>query len=335
MDRLSLYPAAAILRVLLGGTGVPLDPMEKQSTLHPAGREADLIAELFWWMVGGGLVIWAGFIYLLIYSARQRETPLTERWGLCLIVIGGVVIPSLVLSGLLVYGLKMMPKLLSPAPPGSRKVEVFGELWWWRFRYHHASGATVEVANELHLPVHEPVELELFSSNVIHSFWIPSLGGKRDLIPGRVTRLTLTPTKPGVFDGQCAEYCGTAHALMKIRVVIHEREAFDRWLEHQAEDSNHVLTPHANLGRELFLANGCGACHQVRGTTARGSIGPDLTHFASRQTIAAGTAPNDSASLQKWLAHPQLPKPGADMPAYGMLPHEELQAIAAYLQELR
>jgi cytochrome c oxidase subunit 2 len=335
MDRRTLYPRTSILPVALEGALTPPDLAVRQSVLHPAGREADLIAELFWWMAGGGLVIWAGFIYLLIYSSRHRETPLTERWGLRLIVLGGVAIPSFVLSGLLIYGLRMMPKLLSPPPPGSRKVEVFGELWWWRFRYHHASGTTVEVANELHLPVHEPVELELFSSNVIHSLWIPSLGGKRDLIPGRVTRLTLTPTKPGVLDGQCAEYCGTAHSLMKIRVIIHERKAFDRWLEHQAKDSNHVFTSQANLGRELFLANGCGACHQVRGTPARGSIGPDLTHFASRQTIAAGIAPNDSASLRKWLAHPQLPKPGADMPAYGMLPDQELQAIAAYLQELR
>jgi cytochrome c oxidase subunit 2 len=193
----------------------------------------------------------------------------------------------------------------------------------------------VVLANEIRLPVGETVEFRLESPDVIHSFWIPSLGGKMDMIPGRVTRLALTPTKTGVFRGACAEYCGTSHALMSFDVVVHEKEGFDRWLAHQQMPAGPPGAAAAARGHELFLANGCGACHAIRGTTAKGVIGPDLTHVGSRLSIGAGTLSNTRDALVRWIARTDHVKPGVIMPSFGMLPDEQLQAMALYLEGLR
>jgi cytochrome c oxidase subunit 2 len=207
-------------------------------------------------------------------------------------------------------------------------------MWWWRVRYQSASGPSVELANEIHLPVGEPVEFQLESDNVIHSFWIPSLGGKMDMIPGRVTRLVLTPTRTGLFRGACAEYCGTSHALMTFDVIVEEKPEFDRWLAHQAQLAKPSTEPVAKQGQDLFLATGCHACHTVRGTPASGIIGPDLTHVGSRLSLAAGTLPAEHDEFRRWIALTEDVKPGAYMPKFDMLPAEQLHALAVYLKGL-
>lgn len=315
--------------LLLAGCSGPL------STLDPAGRSAERIATLFWWLAAGAVIVWVAVIGLAVYAVRLRPEPHSQRGAKLLIIGGGVVLPSLVLAGYLVYGLSLLPELLEPAPEGSLRIAVSGEQWWWRVRYQVPDGEAVELANELRLPVGEPVELLLDSPDVIHSFWVPSLAGKIDMIPGRVNRMALEPTKTGVFRGACAEYCGTAHALMNFYVVVEEAESFARWLARQEEPAQAPAGPLAARGRELFLANGCGACHTIRGTAADGVVGPDLTHVGSRLSLGAGILPNEADDFRQWIARTEDIKPGVHMPAFGMLPSEDLRALATYLDGLQ
>ena len=286
-------------------------------------------------MTAGGIFIWIAVIALTVYAVRTPPEAHSQRRTSYLIIGGGAVIPTVVLAVLLIYGLAPIPRLLAPAPEGSLKVFVSGEQWWWRIRYELPEGEAVVLANEIRLPVGDPVEFRLESPDVIHSFWIPSLGGKMDMIPGRVTRLALTPTKTGVFRGACAEYCGTSHALMSFYVVVHEKQDFARWLAHQAAPAQSPRAPVAALGQELFLANGCGACHTIRGTPASGLVGPDLTHVGSRLSIGAGVLPNNAEALHRWIARTEHIKPGVLMPHFGMLPEADLQALAIYLEGLK
>lgn len=306
----------------------------RQSAMDPAGRGAEKIADLFWLMVAGLVLVWLGVAWLTLSAIRGRAGKQSARQARLYIIGGGAVLPTVVLTGLLVHGLAMMPELLAPAPPGSLKVAVTGEQWWWRVRYIPPEGEPVELANEIRLPVDEPVEFQLDSADVIHSFWIPSLGGKMDMIPGRKTRIVLHPTRTGTFRGVCAEYCGTSHALMAFTVVVTEKQEFARWLEAQRAPALAPATPLALEGRDQFLQNGCGACHTLRGTPARGLVGPDLTHVGSRLTLGAGTVPNDRDSFLRWLEHTDAVKPGVHMPHFGMLPQDELDALAAFLEEL-
>jgi cytochrome c oxidase subunit 2 len=179
------------------------------------------------------------------------------------------------------------------------------------------------------------VQFRLESDNVIHSFWIPSLAGKMDMIPGRLTYLTVRPTATGVFRGSCAEYCGASHALMAFYVEVMEKQEFVRWLDLQAAPAAAPTEPIARIGEELFLSTGCNACHTVRGTPADGVIGPDLTHVGGRLSIAAGILRNDPNAFRQWIADSERIKPGVHMPGFGMLPDAELQALAAYLEALQ
>jgi cytochrome c oxidase subunit 2 len=304
-----------------------------QSALAPAGRSAERIADLFWWMAGGAAVVWVSVLALGVYAVRANSGP-SRRQAALLIIGGGAVVPTVVLAVLLVFGLSLLPELVAPAPEGSLRVSVTGEQWWWRVRYEVPEGKAVRLANEIRLPVGEPVEFRLASADVIHSFWIPSLGGKVDMIPGRQTRLALHPTRTGVFRGVCAEYCGASHALMAFTVVVQERADFDRWLEGQAAPARSPTTELAERGRDVFLASGCGACHTVRGTAAGGVVGPDLTHVGSRRSLAAGTLPAEPEDFHRWVAHPKTVKPEVIMPHFGMLPPDDLRALAAYLDGL-
>lgn len=313
--------------ILLGGcAGI-------QSSLDPSGREAEQIAGLFWWMTGAALIVWVAVIALAVYCVRVAPESRTVRRDRLLIIGGGALLPTLVLTALLVYGLAMLPPLMSHAPAGSLTIAVVGEQWWWRVRYLPESGAPIELANEIRLPVGEPVQFRLASDNVIHSFWVPSLAGKIDMIPGRITHQSIRPTATGVFRGACAEYCGTSHALMSLYVEVMPREAFDRWLADQARPVQPPAT--AIAGRQLFLANGCSACHTIRGTPAGGAIGPDLTHVGSRLSLAAGILPNEPEAFHRWLARTDNVKPGVHMPAFGMLPETELRELAEYLEGLK
>ena len=301
-------------------------------------------------MAGGAFIVCAIMTWLAWSALRGRVSRHTAAQARRYVIGGGVIFPTVVLATLLAHGLGRMPALLAPAPPDALRITVSGEQWWWRVRYHLPDGGEVELANEIRLPVNEPVLFELESPDVIHAFWIPSLGGKIDMIPGRRTRLVLHPTRTGTFRGQCAEFCGDSHALMAFPVVVSGRPDFDAWLAAQARpaapaaaaavdpgDPAEKNAPDATLlarGRDAFLLNGCAACHRVRGTEARGRVGPDLTHVGSRLTLGAGTLPNDRAALERWLTEPDRVKPGVLMPHYRMLPREDLGALAAYLKSL-
>jgi cytochrome c oxidase subunit 2 len=305
-----------------------------QSALEPAGRGATRIAELFWWMTIGGSAIFVAFMALSIYALRSgREY--TPRAGRLLVIGGGVVFPTVVLAALLSWGLAMLPPMLAPARAGSLRIAVTGEQYWWRVRYLPPGGAPVDLANEVRLPVGEPVELVLESRDVIHSFWIPSLGGKMDMIPGRTTRLVLEPTRTGELRGACAEFCGTSHALMAFAAVVEEGDAFAAWLAEQARPARAPEGELAARGAALFDATGCGACHTVRGTSADGVLGPDLTHVGSRRTIGAGLLAPTREGFVAWLAHTATLKPRVHMPAFGMLAAADVDALAAYLEGLR
>lgn len=314
----------ALLLLVLGAcTG-------KQSALAPAGHQASRLADLFWGMVIGATVIWLVVVGLAIHAAYFARKPLSPKSGRLLIVGGGVVFPVVLLAGLLAYSLSMLRDFLAPAPEGALKVQVTAHQWWWRVRYPREHGAAVDVANEIHLPVGKPVEFQLESTDVIHSFWIPALGGKVDMIPGRRTRLVLEPTHTGVYRAACAEYCGASHAWMSFFVVVERQDEFERWLAKQADPA---ASP--TRGEELFIASGCGACHSVRGTPADGVIGPDLTHVGSRQSIGAGVLAAESGDFLRWISRTSDIKPGVHMPSFGMLPPEDLRALASYLEGLK
>lgn len=306
-----------------------------QSALAPAGRGAERIANLFSWMVAGALIVWLFFISLTLYAVWVRPERHNHYYAKSLVIGGGVLLPTFVLAGLLAYGLALLPDLLRPAPEGSLKIAVSGEQWWWRIHYLLPDGNRVEIANELRLPINEPVEFQLESPDVIHSFWIPSLGGKTDMIPGRRTRLVLEATKAGTYRGICAEYCGESHALMGFDVVVLEKKEFARWLEKQLQPASPPANADAVRGQELFLANGCGACHTIRGTAAAGVVGPDLTHVGSRLALGASLLKTGPDNFSRWISHAEKLKPGVHMPSFNMLPKEEIQAMAAYLDSLK
>lgn len=302
-----------------------------QSALEPAGFEAEQVARLFWAMLIASGIIWTLVLGLAGYAARRRDRPWSQQGASRLIVWAGAVVPTLLLAVLLFYGLRLMPELR--APGGPLRVHVEGEQFWWRVRYHPPGGAAVDSANALVLPVGQRVELSLSTRDVIHSFWVPALGGKMDMIPGRTNRLVLEPTRTGEFRGACAELCGPSHALMAFTVKVVEPAEFEAWLAREAAPA--IAGAAEGEGQAAFLAHGCGACHSVRGTAARGVIGPDLTHLADRPTIGAGILENSAANRAAFIARVNEIKPAARMPAYGTLPDTEIAAIAAWLGTLR
>ncbi|QDV83412.1 cytochrome c oxidase subunit II [Planctomycetes bacterium TBK1r] len=304
-----------------------------QSTLDPAGHGAAQIADLFLWMLGGGVLIWLIVVGLAVYSVvvpGGHRPRLTKT----LVIGGGAVFPTLVLTSLLCYALAMLPELHRPPPEASLTIDVSGVRWWWRVGYRTGENQRVETANEIRLPVDQPVEFKLTSEDVIHSFWIPALGGKVDMIPGRETRLKLHPNRVGTFRGVCAEYCGTAHAQMAFDVLVMSQADFEQWLRSQKRDASEPSGRAATAGRELFHRKGCGACHTIRGTDAGGRVGPDLTHFDSRLSLGAAIKPNDADNLRRWISRTHDVKPGVQMPAFERLNQDELDSIVAYLEQL-
>ena len=215
-------------------------------------------------------------------------------------------------------------------------LEVTGHQWWWTARYLNGASASdvVETANEIHVPVGRPVVVTLRSDDVIHSLWLPNLAGKRDLIPGRTSYITFRADKPGAYRGQCAEFCGYEHALMALLVVAEPPEKFEAWLQAQRQPAAEPSDPRAQRGKVLVQSMSCAMCHTVQGTLAQGKRAPDLTHVASRQTLAAGALPNSQEALMRWIADPQHVKPGSNMPATPMS-SDDLQAIVAYLGGLK
>jgi cytochrome c oxidase subunit II len=299
--------------------------------LRSAGRDAAEITEIFWVMAVAGGVIWLAVTALALYAGRSRGSPWSEQAGLRLILIGGCMVPALVLAALLAYGMPALARQRTFTARPDVRITVIGEQWWWRVRYEQPGGGSVELANEVRLPRDRVTEVTLTSPNVIHAFWVPALAGKVDMIPGRMTRLKLEPLETGTYRGWCAEYCGASHARMAFVAEVMEPGAFDQWLSEQSRPAANVTA----AGAEAFFTHGCAACHAIRGTAAAATIGPDLTHIGSRRSLAAGTLPNDTESLVRFLARPSHIKPGALMPPFEALPAAELRRLAEYLRSLQ
>lgn len=330
MRRLASLLLATSLCVLAGCAG-------EQSALSGGGAESDRTLLLTIILTAGAAVI-----FLIVIAAITAAFFGPARWKRTLssqgiVVWGGIAFPTVVLSVLLVYGFLALgagPANSSSAEASAEeaalRIRVDGLQWWWRVTYVDGEGNEIESANELRLPAGRTVELALTSSDVIHSFWVPAYAGKVDMIPGRTNTLTLVAEEPGIVRGQCAEYCGGAHALMAFSVVTMAPEAFDTWLAEEAGPATVTGTD----GQQAFLEAGCGGCHTVRGTPAQGSVGPDLTHVASRRTIGAGILPTDRAAFIDWLERHQTIKPDNLMPAYDFLTDEDRASIATWLAEL-
>ena len=212
---------------------------------------------------------------------------------------------------------------------------VTANQWWWDVEYNNGDvSRTLRTANEIHLPVGVPAEVTLKSNDVIHSFWVPSLAGKQDLIPGRITDTQLVPRKIGLYRGQCAEFCGVQHAQMALVVTVESKADFARWYEAQLRPARPPETPLQQAGLHYFATRECSACHNISGTPASGQVAPDLTHLASRRTIAAGALPMNRGNLYGWIADPQSQKPGSRMPTVGIA-SQDLHAVVAYLETLK
>lgn len=283
--------------------------------------------QLFWVLLIGAAVIWCIVIGAAIY-AQKASVPDREQQARHFIVWGGAVFPTVVVGALLVWGLVIL-KDITPNE-GDRTIHVDGERWWWRVVYDTEDGP-VPTANEIRIPLGETALFKLTADDVIHSFWVPSLGGKMDMIPGRETQLALTPQKLGNWGGLCAEYCGGAHALMRFDTVVMEPEEFDAWLAAQARPAN--VDPE-DEGYQVFTEEGCGSCHTIRGTDSIGPVGPDLTHFASRERLGAGIYKMTPENVSDWITDLDNMKPDIDMPSYPHINGARLEALVSFLMSL-
>lgn len=309
------------------------DGMRPRSVLSSASEQSLVLTEVAWVLIVGAGTVFLLTMGLLALALRRRKREVPTRWW---VVGGGLVFPLAVLGALLVYGtLRTMGLDRPPANPLA--IGITAHMWWWEIRYRDpASGREVRSANELHLPVGRPVQLGLASADVIHSVWIPALGGKMDTVPGRVNRLVITAREPGVYRGACAEFCGEQHARMALHVVVLPADEFDRWLSAQAQPALPADgDSQAARGAHAFVMQGCAACHTVRGVAEGATLGPDLTHVGSRLWLGAGTLRNGPHAAARWIASVQALKPNARMPSFAHLDPATLAALGAYLEQLK
>lgn len=266
----------------------------------------------------------------------RRETLGSDRRSVRWILAGGVAFPLLTLVPLFVFTMHSLAVVEARGEEPALTIEAIGRQFWWEVHYLDANGNRLfETANEIHIPVGQTVLIRLFAGDVIHSFWVPRLAGKIDMIPGRINQIRIRADRPGVYRGQCAEYCGLQHAKMAFFVIAEPEPEFRRWAAHQALPAEAPDDTLGARGREVFLRTACRACHVIRGTPATtATIGPDLTHLASRRTLAAATMPNTRGHLGGWIANPQALKPGNGMPAVP-LSGDDFNALLHYLQSLR
>lgn len=335
-----------------------------QNWLYPAGIVAKMQLQLFkltlWLMVGIFVVVSSILVYTLWrFRARGHQVPVpassaahgeaaatTESGGAAsqdippqfdnnhTLEIIWTAIPVLILLVMAVSTVRINYSLAAPPPEDPLEVRVVAHQWWWEFEYPELGIVT---ANDLHIPVGKPVQITLESGDVIHKFWVPRLAGKLDAIPGRVNQKWLQADEEGVFYGQCAELCGASHALMRFRVVAHSPEDFDRWVASWGQPPNAEASsdPEAfQRGQQLFMAKGCNACHTIQGTAAVGTVGPNLTGFGQRLTVAAGIMDNTRENLARWLSDPPAVKPGSLMPNLG-LTRQEVDDLVTFLHGLR
>ena len=310
--------------------------------LRSAGPVADPVVRLNWGLLTVSMLVMVIIGALLLYASLRRRPPQApdaagrspigaEEGGMAWIYIG-VGISALVLLGSVVWTLMTLSAVAAPRTP-ALAIEVVAHQFWWEARYLDGEPArTFTTANEIHIPAGAPVHVTLRSDDVIHSFWVPKLAGKTDVIPGQTNHAWLHAHEPGIYRGQCGEYCGAQHAHMAFHVVAQDSRDFEEWRQAQLRDGAQPQSQQALHGRELFLIQ-CGMCHTVRGTSAMGKLGPDLTHLMSRGTIAAGMLPNTTGSLNGWIAAAPEIKPGTLMPGFKLDP-KDLHAVVSYLQTL-
>lgn len=316
----------------------PVLAQAQQSALKPASTHAENIETLWWIMLYGAVAIFLATMLVLAIGLWRARRPgaqaLSEIASRNLVIAAGVAIPLLILI-VLVAGSLILGRSIAAKPPGNAlTVVVTGWMWWWQIDYLDDSGELVATtANEMHIPVGRAVEVRLASADVIHSFWVPELHGKTDLIPGVINSSWFTAEQAGVYRGQCAEFCGVQHALMAFLVIAQPEAEFEHWLERQAEPAESVFGE-ARRGQQVFLEAGCADCHSIRGTAADGDIAPDLTHIASRRSLAAVTRPNNRGHLGGWISDPQSIKPGNFMPRT-LLEPDEHAALLHYLETLQ
>jgi cytochrome c oxidase subunit II len=309
----------------------------QQSALNPASSQADSIMLLWWVMLAVGtviLLIVMGFLGLGVWRAKQSRPALSDAHSRRLVIIAGIAIPSLILVSLVGGSLILGREIASDPPDDSLQVRVTGHMWWWQVEYLDQQGNILATtANEMYVPIGRPVALSLQSADVIHSFWVPQLQGKTDMVPGRTNESWFTASEAGIYRGQCAEFCGVQHALMAFTVTAVSEQEFNSWLQNQSTSARVPDSASAQRGQTVFLRD-CAQCHAVRGTSARGVLGPDLTHIASRYTLAAATLPNNRGHLAGWISDPQRIKPGNKMPRSQLSPQEQ-NDLLSYLETLQ
>ena len=313
-----------------------------QSTLDPQSSQAAHLASLFWFFTAVCIAVWVAVMLALGFVLLRRrvasdanlepQVVLPER-NKTRVVIGAVLLTGAIL---VVFGLTSFyaTREFTWANTHTLNLKVTAQQWWWQIEYQNEDPSQIiTTANEIHIPVGRPVTLELNAADVIHSFWVPSLMGKQDMIPGRKTLLTIQADRPGLYRGQCAEFCGLEHAKMAVLVFAEPQDEFEAWRRRQLESAKTPAAPDRKRGMDIFVHGACASCHTVAGTEAAGQVGPDLTHFGGRATIAAGALQNSAHNLERWLADPQEIKPGANMPEVPMSAADRA-ALVAYLKGL-
>jgi cytochrome c oxidase subunit 2 len=311
----------------------------RQSILSTRSKPAHDIALLWWWMLGAATIVFLGAIALLAVGWFRREKPglpfFGEREDLAqgMVLVFGVAIPIVVLVAL--FGVSDVYLVGQTAPPNPRStpmtIEVVGHQWWWEVRYDNGRAVT---ANEIHIPVRTRVNVVAVSADVIHSFWVPALNRKIDMVPGMRNRVLLYASRPGEYRGQCSQFCGFQHANMAMEVFAQRPAAFRTWLAGQERPAATPSSAQAQAGRRVFMTSQCASCHTIAGTPAQGTVGPNLSHVASRTTLAGAEIPNTQRWLSAWIRNPQRIKPGDRMPDLGMS-STQISQLVAYLQELK
>lgn len=311
----------------------------RQSMFRSASKQSHDIDLLWWWMLGAAAIVFFGALALLGMAWFRRDTPglpfFGERESIpeFMVLTFGIAVPVVALVAL--FGVSDVYLIGESSPPDPKTtamtIDVIAHQWWWEVKY---PGTDVVTANEIHMPVNTRVNVVATTDDVIHSLWVPQLARKVDTIPGQHNRILFDAQRVGVFRGQCSQYCGFEHAEMALRVFVQRPAAFRSWLTGQKKPAPPAATPLAVIGKRVFMNSQCESCHTIAGTSARGAVGPNLTHFASRTTLASDTLANTPKNLAAWISNPQAIKPGVVMPDLG-LSRAKVHEVVAYLESLR
>ena len=353
MKRKIIFSFSAIVGTFL--TACSSWQTDPQTTVNPKSDMAHLIQDVYVLVSWLALIVFVVIMFAIVYiSWKFRERPGVEArqfHGDTRLEIIWTLIPILIVVTIFIPTANAIPKLKSDPPANALQIDVVGKQWWFEFKYPELN---ITTANEIHIPVNTPVAFNLESTDVIHAFWIPQLGGKVDMVPGHTNKMWFTPNqaRKEAYLGQCTEFCGTSHANMLFRVFVDEQDDFNKWVAAQQSVAAPAQSELAKQGEALLLNNvafisengsavGCVTCHKIEGTTAMGVLAPNLTHIASRSTIAAGVFENNKDNLIKWISNPSSMKPGVSertggMPKYeDYLSAEQIESIVAYLMELQ